>query len=598
MGTDSMVSLLQRFKERKLFQWALAYLAGAWLVFQGIEVLAEPWHVSEAIQRSLHVLLGIGFLGTVVLAWYHGEKGRQRVSGVELLILTGILVIAGAAVAVLGREDVVGRQPIQGQGSPVSDVIEPMSIAVLPFTNLSADPDNEYFSDGITSDISDRLGSVADLRVTARTSAVQYRETEKPIQQIGRELAVANIVTGEVQRSGGRLRVSARLIAAGNGQQLWSNRYDRELATGHIFVIQSEVAQHIVSALQATLAPGDERRLFREPTGSLLAYEYMQRGTYRLHRGFQESRSQAIALFDSAIAVDPDYAEAYVGVAKAWLDSATLSPYPPPLEAIEASRSAALRALELDSMVTGAHAVLANIASWIDWDWSGAASHVRRALELTANDADARLAYADLLLAFGLRDEAVDQCRTAVALDPLNGAHLQFCAMNLALAGYSDEGLTLARRAVELDERNRVVLAVMYDKLHRYEEALAEYLAGDSLMGLSTAEERRQTRAAFSEEGWPGVLRLWLSDAEDAENPQPTWVAFLYAELGESEEALNWLERALEWRDSAVTVFLYGPAFIKLHDHPRGQALLEELGLSEGRIQGLLERLGSGKADS
>lgn len=317
----------------------------------------------------------------------------------------------------------------------------------------------------------------------------------------------------------------------------------------------------------------------------------MMRGMYQLHRGFQETRSQAIAMFDSAIAIDPDYADAYVGLAKAWLGTATQSPYPSPLEAIEASRSAALRALELESTVAGAHAVLANIASSFDWDWMGATSLIRTALELNPNDATARLAYADLLMAFGLRDEAVEECRRAVALDPVNGSHLQFCAMYFALAGYSDESLRLARLAAELDERNRIALWVVYRNLGRYEEALAEYLAADSLMGQSTTAERRQTRAAFAKEGWPGVLRLWLSDAEDAKDPQPTWVAFLYAELGESEEALNWLGRALERRDPGVIVFLYEPAFIELHDHPRGQALLEQLGLSQKHMQEILEKL-------
>jgi hypothetical protein len=180
-----MPSLLQRLKERKLFQWALAYLAGAWLIFQGIEVLAEPWNLSAGFQQVLHVLLGIGFLVTLVLAWYHGEKGRQRASGIELLILAGILVIAGAAVALLGRGAGAEPEPIAEQAGAASSVIDPKSVAVLPFANLSADPDNEYFSDGITSDIINRLAKVADLRVISRTSVMQYKGTTKNLPDRG-----------------------------------------------------------------------------------------------------------------------------------------------------------------------------------------------------------------------------------------------------------------------------------------------------------------------------------------------------------------------------------------------------------------------------
>jgi hypothetical protein len=170
-----MPPLFQRLKERKLFQWSLAYAAGAWLVFQGIEVLAEPWNLSEAIQRGVHISLAIGFLVVLVLAWYHGEKGRQRASGVELLVLAGILTIAGVAVATLGR----GVR----QGS-AGGYLEEMSIAALPFENRSGQKEDEYFTDGVHDEILTRLTKISSLSVRGRTSVMQYRDTPKNLRQI------------------------------------------------------------------------------------------------------------------------------------------------------------------------------------------------------------------------------------------------------------------------------------------------------------------------------------------------------------------------------------------------------------------------------
>ncbi len=306
-----MPTVLQRLKERKIVQWAAVYLAGAWLSLEALGFVADTFAWPAFVARSAVVLVAVGFFAVLVLAWYHGEKGRQRASGVELLILAGILVIAGAVVALLGRGEVTGPEPIGWQGGTVSDSIDPKSIAVLPFANLSVDPNNEYFSDGITSDIINHLARSADLQVIARTSVMQYKDTDKPIRQVGRELGVAAIVEGEVQRSGHQVRINAQLIDANTDLHLWADTYNRELTTDNLFEIQSDIAQRIASALHVTLAPGNESRLSREPTDSLRAYEYSQRGMYQLYRGYEDDLSQAILMLDSAIAVDPEYAEAY-----------------------------------------------------------------------------------------------------------------------------------------------------------------------------------------------------------------------------------------------------------------------------------------------
>ncbi|UCC85093.1 MAG: tetratricopeptide repeat protein, partial [Gemmatimonadota bacterium] len=410
-----MPSLLQRLKERKLFQWALAYLAGAWLIFQGIEVLAEPWSLSAGFQQVLHVLLGIGFLVTLVLAWYHGEKGRQRASGIELLILAGILVIAGAAVAVLGRGEDAGREPIAEREADVSDVIDPKSVAVLPFANLSADPDNEYFSDGMTGDIINRLFRVTDLQVIARTSVMQYKATQKPIRQIGRELGVATIVEGEVQRLGGRVRINAQLIDADTDLHLWADTYDRELTTENIFEIQSEIAQQIAVALQAELASAEDRgRMERRPTDNLEAYDL-----YLLARQYwdMEEWQTAIELYEDAIELDPDFALAYAWLSIAEADFYWLVTEARTDERLARVRRAAEQAVQIDPDLSDSHLAM----GWYYYR----KYHYERALEHFAITREALPGYSYVSVfvgpvqrALGNWEEAADDARKSFELNP------------------------------------------------------------------------------------------------------------------------------------------------------------------------------------
>jgi TolB-like protein len=284
-----MPSLLQRLKERKLFQWALAYLAGAWLVFQGIEVLAEPWNLSEAVQRAIHVLLGIGFLVTLVLAWYHGEKGRQRASGVELLILAGILVIAGAAVAALGRLSPEGEGAIGQQAGADSKIIDAKSVAVLPFDNFSPDPNDAYFADGMQEQLISTLSRISGLSVRGRMSVMRYRDNPKPLPEIAAELGVTFIIEGSARIVGDEVSVTAQLIDAGQDEHLWSEEYDREFSVGNILLIHREIAEHVASQLRTELTPEERERIDSNPRQILAQYPippgYQHgRGAFRARR--------------------------------------------------------------------------------------------------------------------------------------------------------------------------------------------------------------------------------------------------------------------------------------------------------------------------
>ncbi len=312
-----MSSLIQRLKERKLFQWVFAYLAGAWLVFQALEVLAEPWNISPGTQRVAHVLLAIGFLAALVLAWYHGEKGHQRVTRTEVVLLSGLLVLAAVAVVALRADspDAAAERP----AGLAPQTLDRKSIAVLPLANLSPDPDNAYFAAGIHDDILSQLAKIRALTVISRTSVIQYAETDKDIRTIADELGVAMVLEGSVRRAGGQVRVVAQLIDAETDAHLWSETYDSELTVANVFEIQSDIAQRIAQALRAEITPDERARLAQVPTVSEDAYDYYLRGNfyYAGNPSQRENLEGAQAMYERAVALDTTFALAYAGLSRA-----------------------------------------------------------------------------------------------------------------------------------------------------------------------------------------------------------------------------------------------------------------------------------------
>ncbi|CAN5610724.1 hypothetical protein BH24GEM3_BH24GEM3_03640 [soil metagenome] len=411
-----MTSLVDRLKERKLGQWALAYLAGAWLLLQVFGELRDNFGWSPLYGRMLTVLLAIGFLGALVLAWYHGEQGRQRMGGVELLMLTGILVVAGVAMALMGRGEDAQAEARLGGAAPEITLprAERNSVAVLPFANLSRDPENEYFSDGITDEILTTLANVGDLRVISRTSVMQYKGTAKPLRQIASELGVAHVLEGSVQRAGERVRINAQLIDAGTDAQLWAERYDRPLQD--IFALQSEIAQQIAQALRVRISPNERARLERPRTANLTAYDYVLRAREFVRRQNSRDIEAGIELLRRARELDPTYADANAALANAfisrfvtsgdrmWLDSTTV---------------AARRAIDLDPEAAPGY-------SWLGWalEWQGdleaALGAHQRAIELNPN---ASIGLGNLYRdGFGRLDEAARWWRIALEGDPTNSA--------------------------------------------------------------------------------------------------------------------------------------------------------------------------------
>ena len=281
----AMNEFLQRLKERKLVQWTVAYVAAAFALLQGIDIVAQRFDWPEQTMRFVIIALSVGLFVTLVLAWYHGERGAQRVTGTELLILALLLAIGGGF---LWRFSGTSREPIVTTISPAV-AIPKKSIAVLPFENLSRDPDNAYFVDGIQDEILTRLAKISALKVISRTSTMRYASRPDNLREIAKQLGVANILEGSVQRAGGAMRVNVQLIETESDSHLWAESYDRDIK--NIFSVESEVAQAVADALKATLLPAESARIANVPTKNPAAYDLFLKGQY-LFSQLQNSASR------------------------------------------------------------------------------------------------------------------------------------------------------------------------------------------------------------------------------------------------------------------------------------------------------------------
>ncbi|NNM07030.1 MAG: hypothetical protein HKO65_18190, partial [Gemmatimonadetes bacterium] len=302
----------ERLKQRKVVQRGLAYLAGAFVVFQAVEVMAEPWGISPSIQRTIHVLLLTGFFVQLVIAWYHGEKGRQQVSGPELLILATLMVIAGGVLKALGgRPD--SANIVGGPG-----IGDRPSIAVLPCENMSPDPNDEHLASGLHDEILLKLQKISSLLSIGRTSVLQFSEAPPAVNEIAAALGVRHVGECSVRKEGDRIRLTFQLLDGETGGQVWANNYDRDLTVGNLLDIESDIAQQVAQAIGAVLTPEERAEIDAVPTENLAAYEAYLRPISAEFQGYDEDDLRyLVRMYQRAVELDPGFGLAYAKLARA-----------------------------------------------------------------------------------------------------------------------------------------------------------------------------------------------------------------------------------------------------------------------------------------
>jgi serine/threonine-protein kinase len=457
------------------------------------------------------------------------------------------------------------------------------SVAVLPFKSMGASPGHEFFADGITEDVIAQLSKIRSLKVIAWSSMTHFRERQATPREIGAALHVATLLEGSVRQAGDRVRIVAQLIDADLGHHLWADTYDRQLTD--VFAIQADVALQIATALQAELSPDERTRIRQEPTRDIRAYQYYLKGRQCYGRYTEESTLEGIKYFRQAIAVDPDYAMAHVGIAAAYAEIAaggaggTMRPE----VAAQEARSAVTRALALDSSLGEAHSVLATLKFIHEFDWIGAEAGFKLALELSPGAADIYGHYGWLCSALGRHEEALVLEARAQELDPL--MHRSDLATALLRAGRLEDALQAALRCVEVDpnySRGRATLGWAYLKNGMVERGLAE-LEQAVIVDPEHPLFIAQLGQAYGLTGQTGKARevlLRLKELAGRKYVSSYHLAYVHAGLGEQELALDLLEQALQEHSGSVYGVKGSFLFAPLQSHPRFQALLRKMNLS------------------
>jgi serine/threonine-protein kinase len=465
----------------------------------------------------------------------------------------------------------------------VQEVITAKSVAVLPFENMSTDPENEYFSDGITDDIIAQLSKIRALKVISRTSSMQYKKTTKKITMIAEELGVGAVLEGSVRRAGQRVRIVAPLVDPRSEKHLWGDTFDRNLSD--IFEVQSEVAQQITGALSVALSPEEKERVEKKSTADADAYNLYLLGRFQANKWSEAEVLKAIDYYQLAVAKDPGYAVAYAGLADAYELLSIGFSSKPPAEYLAQAKAMALKALQMDDSLAEAHTSLA-YARWLgDLDWQGADREFRRALELMSSYVMAHEWYAEYLAAVGRHDEALLEAKRAQQLDPLAVPVNRTVGWVLYFARRYDEAIEELRKTLAMNPEflgARLVLWWCYIAKGAYDQALADIRRQIERPGLRTIKKLTLAyacAAAGDTEEANGIL--WeLEPKLASESRLALLSALLFTALDAKDRAFEQLERAYLFREPGLLFLKVAPWADPLRSDPRFDAFVEKLGIN------------------
>jgi len=582
----NLSNFFNELKRRNVYKVAVAYAIVGWLLVQVATQVFPFLEIPNWVIRLVIALVAIGFPIALVIAWAFEltPEGIKRTEDVDLAASARqprkhawiFVVIVGGAFSIglffIGRY--TGRNTASASELPAK------SIAVLPFDNLSRDPDNAFFAEGVQDEILTRLAKVADLKVIARTSTQRFKSAPENLPDIAKRLGALNILEGSVQKVNDQVRVNVQLINALTNAHLWAEIYDRKLSD--IFAVQSDIAKTVADTLQAKLTGSEKQMIAAQATTDTTAYELYHKGRSLWGKRTGDNIPKAIAFYEQAIARDPNYALAYAGLSSAYI----LAPFYAGADRREAgskAKEAALKALRLDPNLAEAHTALGKVLFFGEIDLAGAMREYKRAIELKPNDADAHHWYGnDTLPALGQFEEAIVEGRRSVELDPLSVVINADLGVTFFYAHRYDESAKQLRKTLEIDPTSFYThynLGIILQATGDLSGAIAEYgkakQLGDNTY-VSTLYAQAKAHA-----GDKDAARRMLSDLDKMSQQREVvgyWRALLYLSLNNKDEALRWLEQGYKERDgSNISSIKVDPLLNSLHGDPRFEALVQKV---------------------
>ena len=585
-------------KRRNVYKVAVAYAVVAWLLIQAASIVLPTFEAPAWTMKVLIAALSIGFPLAVVLAWAfeitpEGIKRESEVlpnesitahTGRKLIGITMALAViaVGLLAFQLLRPQPVAKalpSPAAASEAPQTTLIPDKSIAVLPFDNLSRDPDNAYFAEGVQDEILTRLAKVADLKVISRTSTQKYKSAPDNLRAIAQQLGVANILEGSVQKANDRVRVNVQLINASNDAHLWADIYDRKVTD--IFAAESEIAKTIADTLQAKLTGSEKTAMAKVPTENAEAYELYLKGNYFWNKRTGADLRKAIDYFNQAIAKDPGYALAYVGLADSYLLLANYGAAAP-RDSLPQAKAGVKKALELDNKLAEAHACL-GLLSMYEFEFERSISEFDLAIELSPNYAMAHHWFGDgPLMALARTDRSVAEGKRAVELDPLSLINNADFGWDYFNARRYDEAIAQLRKTLEIDPRfylARYYLGEALQMKGQLTAAIAEYRAAvelnDDPLPLALLGQA-YARSGQRDEAQKILVRL-TEEAKSRYVSQYSFALVLLG-LGDKEGAMDALERAYgNGEGPDIGIIRVDPFLDDLRGQPRFEALVEKI---------------------
>jgi len=582
-------TFFSELKRRNVYKVAVAYAVVGWLIAQVATQIFPFLEIPNWIVRLVIVLIAIGFPIALVIAWAFEAtpEGIKRTEVADTMPAATrqkkhawiYVVIIGAAISValffLGRYTAGNKTT-----AAAPNELTAKSIAVLPFDNLSRDPDNAFFAEGVQDEILTRLAKVADLKVIARTSTAKFKSAPENLTDIAKQLGALNILEGSVQKANDQVRVNVQLINALTNAHLWAEIYDRKLTD--IFAVESDIAKTIADTLQVKLTGSEKQLIASQATNDTTAYELYHKGRSLWGKRTGDNIPRAIAFFEQAIARDPNYALAYAGLASAYI----LSPFYTGADRREAgskAKEAALKALRLDPNLAEAHAALGKVLFFSEIDLAGATREYKRAIELKPNDADAHHWFSnDSLAALGQFDEAIAEGKRSVELDPLSIVINADLGETFFYARRFDESVAQLRKTLEIDPTSFYA---------HYNLGIALQAKGDLSGAITEYEKAKQLSdnpavatfwaQAKAHAGDKDAARRMLSELDDISKHREVvgyLRALLYLSLNNKDEALRWLEQGYEERDGSNICWInVDPLLDPLRGDSRFEALVQKV---------------------